>query len=263
MATTTNYGWTTPDNTALVKDGASAIRSLGTAIDTTVFANAGAAIAKSTVDAKGDLIAGTADNTVARLAVGANDTILVADSSTATGLKWAAPAAAGGMTLINSGNTSLAGVDTLTISSIPGTYKHLYIVGMGIRTTNSYGAAVWCRVNGTTSTSYYNMRYQVVANAINGDNSMTNTSYWFVGEVNNGTGYKGVTNFEMSIPLYADTTQLKVAQTFSNRGTDDIQSQVRGTFNSASAITSLTFFSSNVSTGNFVGDSAVYVYGVN
>ena len=35
MATTTNYGWTTPDDTALVKDGASAIRSLGTAVDTT------------------------------------------------------------------------------------------------------------------------------------------------------------------------------------------------------------------------------------
>ena len=34
MATTTNYGWTTPDDTALVKDGASAIRSLGTSIDT-------------------------------------------------------------------------------------------------------------------------------------------------------------------------------------------------------------------------------------
>jgi hypothetical protein len=91
MATTTNYSWSTPDDTALVKDGAAAIRSLGTAIDTTVFTNAGAAIAKATVDAKGDLIAGTADNTVARLAVGANDTILVADSSTATGLKWAAP----------------------------------------------------------------------------------------------------------------------------------------------------------------------------
>ena len=37
MATTTNYGWTTPDDTALVKDGAAAIRSLGSAIDTTVF----------------------------------------------------------------------------------------------------------------------------------------------------------------------------------------------------------------------------------
>jgi hypothetical protein len=35
MATTTNYSWSTPDDTALVKDGAAAIRSLGTAIDTT------------------------------------------------------------------------------------------------------------------------------------------------------------------------------------------------------------------------------------
>jgi len=92
MATTTNYSWTTPDDTALVKDGAAAIRSLGTAIDTTVFNNAGAAIAKTIVDAKGDIIAATAADTVARLAVGANATVLTADSSTATGLKWAAPA---------------------------------------------------------------------------------------------------------------------------------------------------------------------------
>ena len=35
MPTTTNYGWTTPADTDLVKDGASAIRTLGTAIDTT------------------------------------------------------------------------------------------------------------------------------------------------------------------------------------------------------------------------------------
>ena len=91
MATTTNYSWSTPDDTALVKDGAAAIRSLGTAIDTTVFNNAGAAIAKTIVDAKGDLIAGTASDTVSRLAVGSNGTVLIADSSTATGLKWDTP----------------------------------------------------------------------------------------------------------------------------------------------------------------------------
>jgi hypothetical protein len=92
MANTTNYNWETPDDTDLVKDGASAIRSLGTAIDTTVFNNASAAIAKTIVDAKGDIIAATAADTVARLAVGANDTVLTADTSTPTGLKWAAPA---------------------------------------------------------------------------------------------------------------------------------------------------------------------------
>lgn len=36
MATTTNYGWTTPDDTSLVKDGAAAIRTLGSSIDTSL-----------------------------------------------------------------------------------------------------------------------------------------------------------------------------------------------------------------------------------
>jgi hypothetical protein len=44
------------------------------------------------IDAKGDLIGGTGADTFARLAVGANDTVLTADSTAATGLKWAAVA---------------------------------------------------------------------------------------------------------------------------------------------------------------------------
>jgi hypothetical protein len=36
MATTTNFGWTTPNDTDLVKDGASAIRTLGSAIDSSM-----------------------------------------------------------------------------------------------------------------------------------------------------------------------------------------------------------------------------------
>ena len=125
MATTTNYSWTTPDDTALVKDGAAAIRSLGTAIDSTVFTNAGNAIAKTIVDAKGDLIVATAADTVARLAVGGpNGHVLQVDSSTASGLKWDS-VAAGGMTLIST--TTLSGVTT-TLSSIPQTYKSLVLL---------------------------------------------------------------------------------------------------------------------------------------
>jgi len=56
---------------------------------------ANGAIPKSLVDAKGDILAATADNTVARLAVGTNAQVLTADSTTATGLKWAT---AGGST---------------------------------------------------------------------------------------------------------------------------------------------------------------------
>jgi hypothetical protein len=127
MATTTNYSWTTPDDTALVKDGAAAIRSLGTAIDTTVFNNAGAAIAKTIVDAKGDLIAATAADTVARLGVGTNGQLLAANSSTATGLEWQT-VSSGGMTLLST--TALSGTTT-TVSSISGSYNDLIILVQG------------------------------------------------------------------------------------------------------------------------------------
>lgn len=45
-------------------------------------------VAKSLVDAKGDLIAGSADNTVVRLPVGSNGQVLSADSAESSGLKW-------------------------------------------------------------------------------------------------------------------------------------------------------------------------------
>lgn len=61
---------------------------------TNLTADLAAKVPAALVDAKGDLIVATADNTPARLAVGSNGQVLTADSAQATGVKWAA--AAGG-----------------------------------------------------------------------------------------------------------------------------------------------------------------------
>jgi hypothetical protein len=115
MPTTSNFGWTTPADTDLVKDGALAIRTLGNGIDTSLVdlkgGTTGQVLAKASntdldftwssvdpltiLDAKGDLITATAADTPSRLAVGTNGYVLTADSTTSTGLKWAAPAGGG------------------------------------------------------------------------------------------------------------------------------------------------------------------------
>jgi hypothetical protein len=70
MATTTNYGWATPDDTALVKDGASAIRTLGSSVDTTTKA-----LNPSTTLGDIEYRSSTA-NTNTRLAIGTTGQIL-------------------------------------------------------------------------------------------------------------------------------------------------------------------------------------------
>ena len=132
MANTTNYNWETPDDTDLVKDGAAAIRTLGNSIDTTTknlnpetttgdiayrsaTANTNTRLAigsagqvltvaagvpswatptdQTPLTTKGDVF--TFSTVDARLGVGANGTVLTADSAETTGLKWAAPASGG------------------------------------------------------------------------------------------------------------------------------------------------------------------------
>ena len=97
---------------------------------------------------KGDLFTFTTVD--ARLAIGANDTVLTADSAQATGMKWAAPSPSG-MTSIASGSIANSATG-FSLTSIVGTYNNLQLV---IR--NSYsGADINSRIRiNNDSTSIY------------------------------------------------------------------------------------------------------------
>ena len=156
MANTTNFGWETPDDTDLVKDGAAAMRTLGNSIDASfvdlkggttgqvlakasntdldfTWATDASGIPATIFDAKGDLIVASAADTAARLAVGTNDQVLTADSSTATGLKWATPSS-GGMTLLSTTTMNAASV---TVSSISQDYYRLFIEFINVQQATS------------------------------------------------------------------------------------------------------------------------------
>jgi hypothetical protein len=94
----------------------------------TAYDLAAAAIPNSTVTAKGSIVTGTAASTPSALAVGTNGQTLVADSTAATGLKWAAPAGGGKVLQV------VQGTLTSSFTSTSGTYSD---IGLSISITPS------------------------------------------------------------------------------------------------------------------------------
>ena len=168
------------------------------------------AISKGQYNAKGALLSATAAATPGVLAVGANDTVLTADSTTATGLKWATPTA-GGMTLIST--TTLSGT-SVTLSSIPSTYKHLLAVFSGITTNSNYYFSLkpnnasnctlqsWDMGNSTGTVSPYsaNEFYFNSNTAVNSSNAQNAGNVWIYNYAST-TVTKSITGFfEYSSP---------------------------------------------------------------
>jgi hypothetical protein len=145
MATTTNYGWTTPDDTALVKDGAAAIRTLGSSVDTTTKN-----LNPSTTLGDIEYRSATA-NTNTRLAIGTTGQVLTVSG----GVPAWATSSAGGMTLIDT-KTLNNTVTNYTFTSIPGTYKELVIVGTSLQSASTGNDYFLIQFNGDTATNYYN-----------------------------------------------------------------------------------------------------------
>jgi hypothetical protein len=206
------------------------------------------------VDAKGDIIAASAADTVARLAVGANDTVLTADSTAATGLKWATPSS-GGMTLIST--TSLTGANTINITSIPSTFNNLQLVIRNYKPAFD-GDYLNIRVNNDSNT-----RYRIVSapNTNQGSLSFNDTSWSTVARNDNSVA-EGL--FILDIPNYANTSTWKIATFFgvNNHPTITNNNEINlyyMAYNQTAAISQINLVTSNGT--NFTSGTAL-LYGV-
>ena len=99
----------------------------GSIIDADINASAAIAATKvsgvvrdALVNAKGDLVTATANDTPAVLTVGANDTVLTADSSTATGLAWKAAAGGKIVQVVRDTDTSDRSTTSTTLTDVTG-----------------------------------------------------------------------------------------------------------------------------------------------
>ena len=256
---TSNYSFQMPTSTDLVTDLPADFEVFGQAVDTQMKTNADAAIAKTIVDAKGDLIAATAADTVARLAVGTNDQVLMADSTTATGLKWGT-AAAGGMTLIST--TTLSGA-SITLSSIPQTYKHLQIL-----VQNSYASltsALQLRLNSdTTASNYFYVWNGGSAGTYAGNNGNGTDAFMYFANQQDTNTFGRKASAVLNLHRYTDATapQYVSSQSYGHQGGTSGSAQqgriMNGIFNKSAAITSITILTDS---GTFSGGT-VYLYGV-
>ena len=205
------------------------------------------------IDAKGDLVVGTAADTFSKLGVGANGTVLTAASGEATGLSWATPASGGGMTLINSGGTTLTGA-AVTISSIPTTYRDLQIVVENFKPATD-AKSLYMNVNGDTGANTHTWGYGTTASSAFDINS------WSLSRYNDNSVSQGLSI--TTIYNYANTTTWKIGQCYSiaNQATTTTsfnQIMSLGLYNGTAAVTSLRFFAED---GNMTSGT-VYVYGV-
>ena len=228
MATTTpNFGWSVPTSSDLLKNGATAIETLGDSIDA------------SLVDLKG----------------GTTGQVLAKATNTDMDFSWTTPAGGGGsMTLLST--TTLSGTSTV-VSSIDQTYEKLYILVTGVTNDVANGSFFW-RPNNTANLGTY--RYPngdtTVAASFGGDIIFESGALLYASPGGNNAA-------SITIDNYASTSTRKPfsqTSTFAESGgTDAVGSYALGGIKTNSAITSIGFHKAGG--GSFTAGT-VKIYGV-
>jgi hypothetical protein len=209
------------------------------------------AINPSTVTTKGDILVATGSGTIVRQGVGTNGQVLTADSAQADGVAWTT-LSAGGQTLIST--TTLTGA-SVTLSSIPTTYKHLYMT-----VHNAWSAAesnLQFQMNGDTGANYTWGYVSINGSTPGGNSTVGGTN--IRATVLSNTGGSFATELIIEIPNYTDTTGVQLLQTNGYWATQRTTINAAGVYhNRSAAITSLTIF-----TGSTFSSGTVRLYGVN
>jgi len=209
------------------------------------------AISKGQFTAKGSLLSASAASTPAVLAVGSNDQVLTADSSTTTGLKWATPSS-GGMTLLST--TSLNGVSTVTISSISGSYTDLQVIVEGL-TVASGSTVLRMQMNGASS-PYTQYQFINASTSLSGVGNEPSDPVI----MNVYTSATKAMASKIEIPRYTSSAnKMAYTRAQASDGSSFNQRYTSINYNSSSAITSLVFY--NLDATNF-NAGTVYIYGV-
>ncbi len=146
------------------------------------------AIQNAIVDAKGDLIAASAADTPARLAVGTNYNVLSAQSAETTGLQWAGASTAYTPTWTADGTAPSLGNGTLS--------------GQYIRFGNMCQVRILLTIGSTTTTGTFGWNFSLPFTSVSGNNGVPGNAYLEDAGV---AGYRAQTYINDSL-LYLQTT---------------------------------------------------------
>jgi hypothetical protein len=252
MSVTPNFSWPLIEPTDFVTNLPADFEAFADDVDADVYALDQAAVKKTLIDAKGDLLAGTAADTIARLAVGSNGQVLTADSGETAGMKWAAPGGGFGWELIGSTTSTAVATVTFTFSG----YENLLLSAVTSASAGSMANRV--QLNGVTTNTYRNggARFDSAPSATRTNANSLNDSM----DIQPGTATTGdVVTTALFTGCNKSAYPTCTYNTIATFSTTRILMFGSCVSENNAPVTSLTFY--NLNGTNFGSGTSIYLYG--